>query len=426
MALWACMYLRVSEPRAVASLRKCIHVVFIGGVNTILDVFFASLPSLSISLPFSPLPLPFLPHILPPLLSTSPSFLPPLPSLISSLSLLLSLLLSSLWFLLPPFLSQSASNGLKAQMYYPSRPRSHSAGSQGVAIKKTTVKVVMGRTYGKAKSLEDGRKPPQCSTSRYKTELCRPFQEYGFCKYGDKCQFAHGEQDLRVLPRHPKYKTELCRTYHSTGFCPYGPRCHFIHNMEEARQPPETPPRSPTKKSSGSFSSSLPISPSLDSGISSPDGYFGGRSFEFPIVGSQSSGSDEGEERNTKQSAFRYTYSPLGDCDLESTESGLQQDISSPDLFVESDVMSSSSGSSPLKPMADRYATVSDPAMDLHHLLLGLGIEEEAMPSSPAPNGSNSRRLPVFDDMMNSKSDSALLSGHSASDPGRASHPVFP
>jgi len=71
------------------------------------------------------------------------------------------------------------------------------------------------------------------NSSRYKTELCRPYQENGTCKYGDKCQFAHGMKELRTITRHPKYKTDLCRTYHSSGFCPYGPRCHFIHNLEE-------------------------------------------------------------------------------------------------------------------------------------------------------------------------------------------------
>ncbi|XP_065157982.1 protein TIS11 isoform X1 [Atheta coriaria] len=74
------------------------------------------------------------------------------------------------------------------------------------------------------------------NTSRYKTELCRPYEEFGVCKYGDKCQFAHGMNELRNLARHPKYKTELCRTYHTVGFCPYGPRCHFVHNQEEVMQ----------------------------------------------------------------------------------------------------------------------------------------------------------------------------------------------
>ncbi|KAJ4928862.1 hypothetical protein JOQ06_004484 [Pogonophryne albipinna] len=78
----------------------------------------------------------------------------------------------------------------------------------------------------------------QVNSSRYKTELCRPFEENGTCKYGDKCQFAHGMHELRNLSRHPKYKTELCRTFHTIGFCPYGPRCHFIHNAEERRGPP--------------------------------------------------------------------------------------------------------------------------------------------------------------------------------------------
>ncbi|XP_053177502.1 mRNA decay activator protein ZFP36L1 [Scomber japonicus] len=73
---------------------------------------------------------------------------------------------------------------------------------------------------------------PHIST-RYKTELCRTFEESGVCKYGAKCQFAHGMDELRGLSRHPKYKTEPCRTFHTIGFCPYGARCHFIHNADE-------------------------------------------------------------------------------------------------------------------------------------------------------------------------------------------------
>ncbi|XP_020796198.2 mRNA decay activator protein ZFP36 [Boleophthalmus pectinirostris] len=70
---------------------------------------------------------------------------------------------------------------------------------------------------------------PMLASNRYKTELCRGFQETGSCKYGNKCQFAHGEAELRGLYRHPKYKTEACRTFYNFGYCPYGSRCHFIH-----------------------------------------------------------------------------------------------------------------------------------------------------------------------------------------------------
>lgn len=38
----------------------------------------------------------------------------------------------------------------------------------------------------------------------YKTELCRSWEEKGSCRYGGKCQFAHGEDELRNVARHPK------------------------------------------------------------------------------------------------------------------------------------------------------------------------------------------------------------------------------
>ncbi|KAF8641183.1 hypothetical protein AX17_000818 [Amanita inopinata Kibby_2008] len=63
----------------------------------------------------------------------------------------------------------------------------------------------------------------------YKTELCRSWEEKGTCRYGAKCQFAHGEEELRKVSRHPKYKTEICRTFWVSGSCPYGKRCCFIH-----------------------------------------------------------------------------------------------------------------------------------------------------------------------------------------------------
>lgn len=101
------------------------------------------------------------------------------------------------------------------------------------------------------------------NSSRYKTELCRAFEETGHCKYGEKCQFAHGHQELRTVHRHRKYKTELCRTFHTIGFCPYGPRCHFIHNADEARMKPAVTPRPLSISSSSSTTSSPTHSDSL-------------------------------------------------------------------------------------------------------------------------------------------------------------------
>jgi len=67
----------------------------------------------------------------------------------------------------------------------------------------------------------------------YKTELCRSFQETGLCRYGHKCQFAHGHHELRPVLRHPKYKTEICKTFQNTGACTYGNRCRFIHQTND-------------------------------------------------------------------------------------------------------------------------------------------------------------------------------------------------
>ncbi|XP_072346360.1 mRNA decay activator protein ZFP36L1-like isoform X1 [Scyliorhinus torazame] len=128
----------------------------------------------------------------------------------------------------------------------------------------------LGRCLSHGNSLEEFSKsamgasdrPPaqqqqQQPSPRYKTELCRPFQESGICRYGDKCQFAHGLGELRILSRHPKYKTELCRTFHSCGICPYGARCHFVHNPEEERasRPLSARPRLRQSTSFSGFSS---------------------------------------------------------------------------------------------------------------------------------------------------------------------------
>lgn len=139
-----------------------------------------------------------------------------------------------------------------------SRRRNGQLGATGTALREPSGAYAVRQFHpaNRQHSLQQ-RLPPQQKASsssstvtseRYKTELCRPFEESGTCRYGHKCQFAHGSRELRTLSRHPKYKTEPCRTFHSSGFCPYGTRCHFIHNGS-GRQ--IVPSESPSESSSG-------------------------------------------------------------------------------------------------------------------------------------------------------------------------------
>eukprot|EP01080_Neovahlkampfia_damariscottae_P004642 gene4642-8215_t len=63
----------------------------------------------------------------------------------------------------------------------------------------------------------------------FKTEICKAWELGEECTFGDKCQYAHGIEELRGKDRHQKYKTSLCKGYHEDGHCPYGSRCSFIH-----------------------------------------------------------------------------------------------------------------------------------------------------------------------------------------------------
>ena len=66
---------------------------------------------------------------------------------------------------------------------------------------------------------------------KYKTELCRNWEIYRQCKFGESCAFAHGESELNRKQHVPtNYKTRPCRQFHEEMFCPYGVRCQFLHS----------------------------------------------------------------------------------------------------------------------------------------------------------------------------------------------------
>ena len=68
---------------------------------------------------------------------------------------------------------------------------------------------------------------------KYKTELCKYYEINGYCKYGDKCAYAHGKENLRSkVTNTTAYRTKKCVQFYEQGYCPYGNRCQFAHQLK--------------------------------------------------------------------------------------------------------------------------------------------------------------------------------------------------
>jgi hypothetical protein len=67
---------------------------------------------------------------------------------------------------------------------------------------------------------------------KYKTELCKYYEINGYCKYGDRCAYAHGKENLRAkVTNSTAYRTRKCSQFFENGYCPYGNRCQFAHQL---------------------------------------------------------------------------------------------------------------------------------------------------------------------------------------------------
>ena len=83
---------------------------------------------------------------------------------------------------------------------------------------------------------------------KYKTSLCKHYNTTQGCSYGDKCQFAHGPEELRLNSGQPmnfvnpmsmnqnmdkiqnnilNYKIAKCRNWEKHKSCKYGKKCTF-------------------------------------------------------------------------------------------------------------------------------------------------------------------------------------------------------
>ena len=59
--------------------------------------------------------------------------------------------------------------------------------------------------------------------SKIKSSLCKNYMEEGVCLYGEKCQFAHGTEELKCNSENQTcYKTKPCYSFSRKGYCSYG------------------------------------------------------------------------------------------------------------------------------------------------------------------------------------------------------------
>jgi hypothetical protein len=103
----------------------------------------------------------------------------------------------------------------------------------------------------------------------YKTRMCKNWEQTGSCLYAGRCNFAHGEEELRSAsglaatpspaatqalptpasrpstrrqieeePERPAqlYKTRMCKNFEQMGSCKFGDKCNFAHGKEELRR----------------------------------------------------------------------------------------------------------------------------------------------------------------------------------------------
>ena len=94
------------------------------------------------------------------------------------------------------------------------------------------------KTFPKKNKKKKGNKSPFKGEAKdfkikYKTELCKYYECNGYCKYGDKCAYAHGKENLRSkVTNTTAYRTKKCTQFFEQGYCPYGNRCQFAHQLK--------------------------------------------------------------------------------------------------------------------------------------------------------------------------------------------------
>jgi hypothetical protein len=83
------------------------------------------------------------------------------------------------------------------------------------------------------------------TVAKFKTKVCIFWLQPRGCPYGDRCLYAHGDNELRDdlvggapgadPDANPRYKTRMCKWWASSNgqHCPHGVRCTYAHGVEE-------------------------------------------------------------------------------------------------------------------------------------------------------------------------------------------------
>ena len=93
-------------------------------------------------------------------------------------------------------------------------------------IKEKNKPSVRSKTVGKPDT-------PKKENTKYKTELCKNWIEVGYCRYQNRCRFAHGHEEH--IPTEKPKANKNCKTFHRTMQCSYGVRCIFNHESREMK-----------------------------------------------------------------------------------------------------------------------------------------------------------------------------------------------
>ena len=95
------------------------------------------------------------------------------------------------------------------------------------------IKKKINQNYNKNKNKMPFKGEAKDFKIKYKTELCKYYEINGYCKYGDKCAYAHGKENLRSkVTNTTAYRTKKCTQFFEQGYCPYGSRCQFAHQLK--------------------------------------------------------------------------------------------------------------------------------------------------------------------------------------------------